>query len=110
MAKGTFIQNGKVIDWTNGTGSDVAYHDVVPLTNRIGIADEAISNTDTGSLAVTGVWELPAVNNAAFAVDDAVYWDVSAGKLTKTSTDNIAAGWCVAAKAETGTTAKIKIG
>lgn len=110
MAKGTYLQEGNVIDWTNKTGSDVAYHDVVPLVNRIGVAAEAIADDATGSVAITGVWEIPAVNNTAFDVGDVLYYDAAAEKLTKTAAGNVPAGWCVEPKDETGTTAKIDIG
>ena len=110
MPKANFYQDGKTIDFTNGTGSDIKYGDVVSLTNRVGVAGEDIPAGATGSLHVEGVFEMPAVNNAAFSVGDALYWDVSAQKITKTSTDNTPAGWAVYPKAQTGATAYVKIG
>lgn len=109
MAKGTYIQKGDTIDYKNGGSSAIEYNEVVVLASRISIAGEKIAVGATGSLQVTGVYELPAVNNEAFAVGDLLYWDATAGKLTKTSTSNTAAGWCVEAKATAGTLGKVKI-
>ncbi len=104
-----FVQNGKTIDYVNSSGADIVYGAVISLTNCIGIAGEAIANGAAGSVHLEGVFELAAVNNAAFAVGDWLYWDVSEEKLTKVSTGNIPAGYCVATKAETGTTAEVKL-
>ncbi|TZE81996.1 DUF2190 family protein [Calorimonas adulescens] len=108
MAKGTYIQKGYIIDFTNSTGTDIAYGDVVPIGARIGIAAEDIAKDATGSLNVSGVFELPADNTAAFAVGDEVYWDDAGSKLTKTA-GAIKAGWVIEPKAQAGTTAKVKI-
>lgn len=104
-----YVQRGKTIDYTNNGASAIAYGAVIPLITRIGIAGEAIAVGATGSVQVEEVFELPAVNDTAFAVGDQLYWDSAAGKLTKTATDNTPAGWCVEPKAQAGTTAKVKI-
>lgn len=108
MSEAMFIQEGYNVLHT--ASADIAYGEVVPITNAIGISRDAIANGATGVLAVGGVWELPAVNNAAFSVGDILYWDDTANKLTKVSTDNTPAGMCVAAKGTTGTTAQVQIG
>lgn len=97
-------KNGAVIDWVNGSGSAVAAGDVVPVGNLIGIAVADIANGASGVLEVTGAWILPAVNNAAFAAGDLLYWDATAKKATKTEAGNAVLGVCLAAKADTGTT------
>lgn len=103
------VSKGEVIAYKNAGATDIAYLDVVSLTNRIGIAADKIAAGATGSLEVVGVFELPAVNNAAFSAGDKLYWDATNGKLTKTATDMIPAGWCVADKAETATLAQVKL-
>ncbi|WP_026486690.1 DUF2190 family protein [Caldanaerobius polysaccharolyticus] len=108
MSKGIYIQKGEVIDFTNNTGADIAYGDVVPIGSRIGIAAETIANGATGSLNVTGVYELPADNTVAFNIGDEVYWDDTGDKLTKT-VGTYRAGWVIEPKAQTETTAKVKI-
>lgn len=110
MAKqATYIQKGKVIDYL--AGAAIAVGDVVTLgTASIGVAAAAIANGDTGAVAIDGVFEMNAVNNAAFSVGDILFWDDTANKLTKVSTENTPAGICVEAKETTGTTAKVQIG
>ncbi len=104
--KATLIQNGKTIDYGNGSGSDIGYNDVVSIGSRIGVAREAIKNGNTGSLSVSGVYEMAADNTAAFSVGDKVYWDGS--KLTKTS-GAVVAGWVTEPKVLAGATARVKI-
>jgi len=105
-----FVQKGDTIDYTNPGPAPIQYNDVVPLTTRIGIAGENIAVGATGSLHVTGVWELPAVNNVAFTVGQQLYWDPVAQVLTDAAQNNILAGWATEPKAQAATTAKVKIG
>jgi len=56
-------------------GSDVAAGDVVVLNKLIGIADAKIAASATGSLAITGVFEVPKDTSTAFAIGEDVYWD-----------------------------------
>lgn len=110
MAKGTYIQCGATIDYVNGGAAAISYGDVMPLVTRIGIAGEAIAVGATGSVKACGVFELPAVNNAAFDVGDQLYWDAAAGNLTKVAAGNTPAGWATEVKALAGTTGRVKIG
>ncbi len=89
-------QEGRVIDWTNGTGSDVSVNSMVDLTSRVGVAMSDIANGDTGAVKLVGVFEETAATADAIAVGDLLYWDGSA--LTKTATDNTPAGMAVSAK------------
>jgi len=103
------LSKGDVIAYKNTGETDIAYLDVVNLTNRIGIAAANIPAGETGSVEVVGVFELPAENDTAFAVGDKLYWDETNGELTKTATDMIPAGWCVTPKVLAGTTSEIKL-
>jgi predicted RecA/RadA family phage recombinase len=104
-----YIQRGETIDYTNPGPQPLAYNDVVNLTTRIGIAGENISVGATGSAHVVGVYELPAINNAAFAVGEQLYWDPVAGVLTNVAQNNVPAGWATEPKALADTTARVKI-
>lgn len=104
----TFIQKGENIDYT--AAADIAYGAIVPMVTRIGVALEDIAIGATGSVTVTGVFEAAAVTGTAFVVGDQLYWDDTAGKLTKTSTDNTPAGWATEAKASAAAKARVKIG
>lgn len=109
MAKGTFVQEGRTLDFTNGTAADIGYRDVIPAGGRIFIAGEDIKIGATGSVYAHGVWELPADNTVAFALGDTLYWDDAAGKLTKTA-GTYAAGFAAAPKAQAEATALVNIG
>ena len=81
MATATHIQKGDIIDFTATT--DIAYLEVVPLANKIGIALEPIATGATGSLSVTEVWELPAAAPLEIAAGDTVYWNETNNNIDK---------------------------
>lgn len=105
----TFIRDGETISVLNGGGAAIEYKDVIDLGSRIAVAAEKIAVGATGRAAVEGVFELPAIDTAAFTQGEVVYWDAGASKLTNEGAENTRAGWCVAAKLQAGTTAQIKI-
>lgn len=105
----SFKQPGRIIKYTN-TGSAISSGDVIVIGNQIGIAFTDIdATTGTGSVCLEGVYALDAVNDAAFALGDSLYWDAGASKLTKASSGNTPAGICIEAKAEAGTTGKVRL-
>lgn len=72
-----YIQDGTVIDYANA-GAAIASGDVVIVGNRIGVALVDIpATTGTGAVSFYGVYELPAVNGAAFVMGASVNYDVS---------------------------------
>lgn len=103
-----FVQDGDIIDYAN-TGSAISYLEIIPISGRIYIAAEDIAaTTGTGGIYTEGVFEFPAVNDTAFSIGDPIYWDTVAGKATKVVKTTFC-GDCVKAKAQTGTTAYVKI-
>ena len=103
-----YIQKGEVIDYLN-PGAAITYNAVVNLTTRIAIAAEAIAVGATGSLYTTGVFELPAINNAGFAVGDTLYWDPVALNLTNVAAGNVPAGWATETKLLAAAIARVKL-
>lgn len=73
-----YVQPGEVIDWTNGTGSAVAAGDVVKVGKILGVALVDIAASATGSVQITGVFEVPKVSGAVIAQGENLTWDVSA--------------------------------
>lgn len=108
----TYRGPGKTVPKTVPTGGATT-GDVYVMrsgaTGTCGIWIKTYSAADAGILMVSGEHELAAVNNAAFAVGDVLYWDDSANKLTKTATGNTRIGWAAAAKATTGTTGRVML-
>lgn len=110
MAKAALSQKGALIDYNNGGVAAIEYGDIIPLVSRIGVAAENIAVGADGSVSLEGVYIIPAITTAAFAVGDLLYFDATAGKVTKTATDNTPAGTCVAVKAQATDTAAVRIG
>ena len=105
----TYIQKGETIDFLNPGPFSIAYDSVVNLATRIGIAGETIAVGAFGSVHITGVFELPAINNAAFAVGDTLYWDPVAGLITPVAVVNSPAGWAVEPKLLAAGTARVRL-
>ncbi|MGL5514008.1 MAG: capsid cement protein [Sporomusa sp.] len=110
MAKAIYVQKGEIMDFINNGTETIGYDDVVELSNRIGIAKEQIEPGKVGSVSVAGVYELPADTAAAFVTGDSLYWKSADGKIVKTATGNIPAGWAFADKAAAGASVLVKIG
>lgn len=105
----TYIQKGNTIDYTNSGATKIAAGDVVSLTSRIGIAAGDIAASAVGALAVEGVFEIDKTASLAISLGDAVYFDTTNKKITKTNTD-VPAGWAIKAAAAADTTVLVKIG
>lgn len=110
MAQAIFVQDGDKLDYTNVTDKPIGYRDVVTLVSRIGVSSEVIAPGESGTVELTGVYELPADNAAAFVTGDILYWVAADQKLVKTKTGNIYAGLCFADKAQASARAAVKIG
>lgn len=100
---------GEVMDWENGTGSDVSVGDVISLGTFCGVASVDIDNGDTGPIVLSGCFEINAVNNASFNQGDLIYFDTVAKKATK-DTSKAFLGVAMRDKETAGTTAWVKIG
>lgn len=78
-----FVQEGGVLNWTNGTGSAVSSGDVVVLGATsdavIGVALVDIANGASGAVALEGVFTVPKVSAAVFKQGESLIWDSSAG-------------------------------
>ena len=105
----TFKHPGVVMDWENGTGADVSVGDVISLGTFCGVAQVDIANGATGPVSLSGVYEIAAVNNAAFTQGDLIYFNTVAKKATKDASKAFL-GVAMRDKETAGTTAWVKIG
>ena len=105
----TFKHPGVVMDWENGTGADVSVGDVISLGTFCGVAQVDIANGATGPVSLSGVYEIAAVNNAAFTQGDLIYFDTVTKKATKDASKAFL-GVAMRDKETAGTTAWVKIG
>ena len=46
-----YLQEGEVLQWTNGTGADVTSGQMVKISHMLGVALQDIASTATGSVA-----------------------------------------------------------
>ena len=108
-----FKQPGDILDWTNGTGSDVASGDIVGLGDTIAVAINDIPQTETGAVGVEGVFEVAKKSGTAWSAGDKLDWDTSAGEFHKGltgATGDIKGCAVAAASAASGdTTAWVKL-
>ena len=110
MAKAIYIKAGQVVDYTNGSAADMDYLQIIALTDCIGVTVDKIPKGMTGSLSLSGVYELPAITTVAFTVGQKVYWDNATSTVTNVSASMIPCGYVVAPKATAGAVAQVKIG
>lgn len=109
MSKATYWQRGESIDFLNETAHLIEANTVVVLGERIGIAGTDIPAHEKGSLHVTGVYKFPKAGATDIKPGDVVYWDNSAGNITKTVGSNKVAGFAVEAAATEAATVTVKI-
>lgn len=84
MAK-NYVQDGEVLNHTNGTGSAISSGSVVVLgaagDATIGVALVDIADGASGAVQISGVFTLPKVTAAVFKQGESLVWDVSTGKF-----------------------------
>jgi predicted RecA/RadA family phage recombinase len=103
------VQTGEVIDFINGTADAISVGDVVPLKTFCGVAETDLPPGGEGAVAITRVWDVPAVSGTAFAAGDVLFWNAANKQATLTTTNNTPLGVCVAPKASGQTVARVKI-
>ena len=81
----TFVQDGLSIDHT--PGSAIAAGQVVVLGKVCLVAKTPIAASALGSLAATGVFDVLKTANLVISLGDAVYWNDTTNRVTKTTTD-----------------------
>lgn len=103
-----YISAGNTVDYTAG-GSAIASGQVVPLTDRVGIAKDAIAANTAGVLHVTGVWQVVKLSTDVVTQGQLLYWDNGNTRFTTTVGSNLLAGWAVAAASGSTTVCYIKL-
>lgn len=109
MAKAVYVQDGANVDFTNAGEAAIAYGDIVAYGSRIAVAACDIPAGDVGTVALSGVYEMPAETSAAFTVGMKVYWNDTAKVVTATS-GAISAGVVIAAKAQAAGSCLVRLG
>lgn len=104
-----FRQPGEVVDYT--PSSAVAVNDVVRIGMlQLGVAAVAIAANATGSVNLSGIYELPKNTSDALVQGSHVWWDPTAAEVINTPvTGSLFLGYAWAAAAASATTALVKL-
>lgn len=77
----TYVQPGRILDYTNAGVALIASGAVIVIGQTLGVALVDIAVGETGSVAIDGVHSLPKVTTAVIQQGEPLLWDVSAGKF-----------------------------
>lgn len=109
-----YIQEGNVIEYTNGTGSDISSGDVVPIGKFCGVAVVDIPNGATGAVSIEGVFDLTKKTSTdTMAVGDAIGYDSGvvkvAGSVGVTIGKDVMVGYAIQASSSASSTVRVKL-
>lgn len=107
MAKATYWQRGESLDYTNDGTSVIEANTIIAVGSRIGVAGTSINPKETGSLHVTGVYEIAKTGSAEIAQGTAVYFDGTG--ITATAGSNTPAGYAAATSGADDTVVLVKL-
>lgn len=85
MSKASYWQRGESLDYKNVTDTKIEANTVISFGSHIGIAGTDILPGETGSIHVTGVFEMPKTSTEAIEMGTDVYFD---GTGITTASDN----------------------
>lgn len=104
--KAEYLQRGESLDYTNATEDTIPDGAVVKIGSRIGVTGCPIPPGKTGSLHVTGVFEIAKSGSEAIEMGQTVYFDDTG--ITGTSGD-VEAGYAAAPAAANDETVLVKL-
>ena len=108
------VNDGNVIEYTNGTGSKINSGAVVVIGKFCGVAVADIENGATGAVAIEGVFDLPKKTTTdTMAVGDAIKNDSGlvkvAGSAGLTIGKDVIVGYAVQASSSATETVRVKL-
>jgi predicted RecA/RadA family phage recombinase len=99
-----FVEEGNVLEWTNGTGAAVAVGRPVVIGTRVGIliagpapGASTVANAARGVAQINGVWSVDKTGGDVPVQGTAMYLIVATGVFTTTVGANVLAGFATAA-------------
>ena len=104
-----YVQLGRRVQATNGTGSAVSSGDAVLFGDTLRIAVHDIANGSAGEWEIEGVFTIAATTADTWSDGDFVYWNDTTSKLTSTMGSNTRPGIAIGAKTNGQTTAVLKL-
>ncbi len=108
MGKAEFWQRGETLGYTNTGTAVIEANTVITFGGRTGVAGTDILPGETGSLHVTGVFEMPKTAEGAVSMGTDVYFDGDG--ITDTKGDGtVLAGYAAQAAAAGDTVILVKL-
>lgn len=104
-----YVQEGRIINYANTGEKAIAYGDVVVLTEIIGVATMNIPAGATGTVEITGVYEMSAETTSAFSTGQTVYWVDDKLTTTQPETGAVVGGRVIEPKAQASAVALVKL-
>lgn len=107
MAKAIYWQRGETLDYINRGDTKIEANTIVALKAMIGVAGTDIAVGETGSLHISGVYEMPKTSENAIEQGTPVFWDGSG--ITETESGNTPAGYVAVPAADDDTSIHVKL-
>ncbi|WP_444945644.1 capsid cement protein [Microbulbifer sp. VTAC004] len=73
-----FVQDGRMLDYTNNTSAAITSGQVLAVGAVLGVAMDDIAVGASGVIAIEGVFTVPKVSGAVIGQGQDLTWDVSA--------------------------------
>ena len=108
MSKAEFWQRGETIDYVNPTSTIIEANTIIGLGSRIGVAGTNIPPQETGSVHVTGVWEIKKTDANAVALGSEVFFD-GEGITATSGSGTLPAGYAIQAAPAGAKTVLVKL-
>jgi predicted RecA/RadA family phage recombinase len=106
-----FIQDGKVIDYTNNTSATIPAGTVITAGGIVGITKRPIPAGSAGAIDTEGVFNMVKNGGVAFSFGDDVYWNTTSAYAQGSASEGVVKiGTAIEAATSAGATVKVKIG
>ena len=110
MSKAAYWQRGETLDYKNATETKIEANTVISFGGHIGVAGTDILPGELGSLVVTGVFEIPAIEMGATVYFDGTGITTAANDgATSNPTSYPLAGYAAQAAAAADTVILVKL-
>ncbi|WP_226649336.1 DUF2190 family protein [Microbulbifer variabilis] len=76
-----FVQDGRMLDYTNSTSAAISSGQVVPVGAVLGVAMDDIAVGTSGVIAIDGVFTVPKVSAAEIGQGETLTWVVSSSSF-----------------------------
>ena len=108
MAKAVYVQKGDTLNYTNLSSKDkILAGDVLVIGTKVAVAGCDIEVGQTGTVHVSGVYELP-ISSLAVSMGEKVYWD-SSNNVVTTTASHTEIGYAAETVVSTATKIKVKL-